>query len=57
MNTFIQDVGRIRGKLNQIGVPSVIANANWDGETAYYFNQIIPFYIMHRRDSTFILDK
>jgi tetratricopeptide (TPR) repeat protein len=57
INTFVVDIRRLRGKLNQIGVPNVIENANWDGETAYYFNQSIPFLIMYRSDSTFMLDK
>lgn len=56
-NTYTQIVRRLRGKIEQVGVPiSIIDNKEYQGQTAYYYNQKIPFQIMHRTDATFILD-
>ncbi|KAA9022859.1 tetratricopeptide repeat protein [Niallia endozanthoxylica] len=57
-NTYIQTVGRIRGKFNSVQVPQpVIMNKRHRGQTGYYYNQTIPFAIIHRIDSIFLLDR
>ena len=55
-NTYTKNVERIREKIKKVEVPIfIIDNKEFDGETAYYYNQKIPFIIMHRTDATFIL--
>ena len=50
-NSFIQTVRRIRDKLEQLkGIDDFIISTQYRGETAYYFNEEIPFCVMYRVD-------
>ncbi|MFV8829544.1 hypothetical protein [Alkalihalobacterium sp. APHAB7] len=55
-NTFTQNVIRLRAKLKQVDINTpVIENRLGMSETAYYYNQLVPYLIMHRSDDSFIL--
>ncbi|MEH7085972.1 hypothetical protein V7139_24995 [Neobacillus drentensis] len=49
-NTYTQNVTRLKNKLTQKGFPPIIENTRYRNETAYYFNQAYPFYVMYRVD-------
>ncbi|WP_147533004.1 hypothetical protein [Bacillus marasmi] len=55
-NTYIQNITRLNQRLSNAGIPiKVIENKPDHQETAYYYNQLIPFIIIHRSDDNFIL--
>lgn len=57
-NTVIQNVSRLRRKLASLGISSeVITNTTYHGQTAYFFNESIPYIVMHRSDESFILQR
>jgi len=57
-NTYVQTVRRIREKVQSVQVlQSVIINKRHRGQTGYYYNQMVPFAIIHRIDSIFLLDR
>ncbi|GAE94686.1 ABC transporter related [Gracilibacillus boraciitolerans JCM 21714] len=58
-NTFTQSVRRLKRKMEQNDVPaSVIINSrSLNSEPAYYYTDAMPYIIMHRTDTTFILDQ
>jgi len=47
-NTFTQSVTRLRRKLTQIGIPPIIQTTRYQNETAYYYNNAYPFYVLYR---------
>jgi tetratricopeptide (TPR) repeat protein len=49
-NTYIQSVNRLRNRLSNQGFPSVIQQTSFQEETAYYYDESYPFYIMYRVD-------
>lgn len=55
---FRKAVNRLKEKLGNAGVPeSSVINKRHQNETAYYYNQTIPFLLMYRIDHTFILSQ
>ncbi|OXS64603.1 hypothetical protein B0G93_101514 [Bacillus sp. V-88] len=55
-NTYVQNISRIRRKLKDIGIPEgMIVNKVGSNETAYYYEHLIPYIIIHRTDETFLL--
>jgi tetratricopeptide (TPR) repeat protein len=56
-NTYIQNITRIRRKLKDLGIPEgMIVNNVGSNETAYYYEHLIPYIIIHRTDETFLLN-
>jgi tetratricopeptide (TPR) repeat protein len=49
-NTYITNVSRLRRKLIQQGIPSMIQTKRYQNETGYYYDRSYPFYIMYRSD-------
>ncbi|WP_100011643.1 tetratricopeptide repeat protein [Lentibacillus sediminis] len=57
-NTFTQNVRRLERKMGEKGVPeTVIRSDSLNNEPVYFYTRSIPYIIMHRIDSTFILDQ
>ncbi|MBM7647486.1 tetratricopeptide (TPR) repeat protein [Bacillus ectoiniformans] len=57
-NTFIQRMRRLKRKLVNFGLPeTVIQNKRPSSEPAYYFDENIPFLVMHRSDRSFMLNR
>ncbi|MGM0901588.1 MAG: tetratricopeptide repeat protein [Bacillota bacterium] len=57
-NTYTQTIRRIREKIARLEtLPPVILNTRFRGQTAYYFNGKIPYAVIHRSDSSFILEE
>ncbi|WP_338448424.1 hypothetical protein R4Z09_19615 [Niallia oryzisoli] len=55
-NTYIQNVRRIQKKIESLsGTHPVITNKRYQGQTGYYYNQTIPYTIIHRSDHSFTL--
>jgi hypothetical protein len=56
-NTYVQSITRIRRKLKELGIPEgMIVNKVGSNETAYYYEHLIPYIIIHRTDETFLLN-
>jgi tetratricopeptide (TPR) repeat protein len=49
-NTYTTNVSRLRRKLVQQGIPSMILTKRYHNETGYYYDGSYPFYIMYRSD-------
>ena len=55
-NTFVQAITRLRRRVNQCEIPTtLIRTGSYQNETAYYYSKEIPFIVIHRSDSSFIL--
>ncbi|MDM5224975.1 tetratricopeptide repeat protein [Cytobacillus sp. NJ13] len=52
-NTFIKSIERLRGALRSIEIPEIIDVSQYRGETAYYFNESVPFTVLFRVDDAF----
>lgn len=52
-NTFIKSIERLRGTLRSIDIPEIIDVTQYRGETAYYFNESVPFTVLFRVDEAF----
>lgn len=50
LNTYTQNVTRLKNKLTQKGFPPNIETTRYRNETAYYYNHAYPFYVMYRVD-------
>lgn len=56
-NTYTKNIERIREKSINLGIPiEIISNIRHHGQTAYFYNRKIPFAIIHRSDSSFLLE-
>lgn len=49
-NTFIKSIERLRVTLRSIDIPEIIDVTQYRGETAYYFNESVPFTVLFRVD-------
>ncbi|WP_164669399.1 hypothetical protein [Virgibacillus doumboii] len=57
-NTFVQNIHRLKERMTKVGIPeSIITRVPLIGESAYFFTGEIPYLIMYRTDSSFILDE
>ncbi|MBN8203465.1 tetratricopeptide repeat protein [Bacillus sp. NTK034] len=52
-NTFIKSIERLRVTLGSIDIPEIIDVTKYRGETAYYFNESVPFTVLFRVDEAF----
>lgn len=52
-NTFIKSIERLRVTLKSIDIPAIIDVTQYRGETAYYFNESVPFTVLFRVDEAF----
>lgn len=52
-NTFIKSIERMRVTLRSIDLPEIIDVIQYKGETAYYFNESVPFTVLFRVDEAF----
>ncbi|MCM3401128.1 tetratricopeptide repeat protein [Cytobacillus oceanisediminis] len=52
-NTFIKSIERLRVTLRSIDIPEIIDVSQYRGETAYYFNESVPFTVLFRVDEAF----
>ncbi|WP_282139575.1 tetratricopeptide repeat protein [Cytobacillus oceanisediminis] len=52
-NTFIKSIERLKGALRSIEIPEIIDVTQDGGETAYYFNESVPFTVLFRVDEAF----
>lgn len=52
-NTFIKSIERLRVTLRSIDIPEIIDVTQYRGETAYYFNESVPFTVLFRVDDAF----
>jgi tetratricopeptide (TPR) repeat protein len=56
-NTYTQNVARLRTKLINAGISdSVIESKSTPAGPGYYFNENLPYFIIHRSDASFILN-
>lgn len=49
-NTFRKAINRLRNKLREVGLDCCVMKKNYLGETAYYFDQNIPYTVLYRVD-------
>lgn len=53
-NTYVQNIRRLKQKLDRISLPEqIIENKRHNNQTGYYYNGNIPFTIIHRSDDPF----
>ena len=52
-NTFIKSIERLRETLRSIDIPEIIDVTQYNGSTAYYFNETVPFTVLFRVDDAF----
>ncbi|MFK2825334.1 tetratricopeptide repeat protein [Bacillus sp. B190/17] len=50
IENFRQKIRRIRHDMRECRIPDVIQTTNYAGETAYYFDQSLPYIVMYRVD-------
>ena len=57
IDAYRQRVSRLNRKLRDAGIDDrIIESKNVNNETVYYYNNLIPFVIIHRTDDSFALD-
>ncbi|SET56618.1 Transcriptional regulatory protein, C terminal [Oceanobacillus limi] len=57
-NTYVQNITRLRRKLQDLNIQDkLIENKNGSRETAYFYNGMFEYCIIHRSDETFILQE
>ncbi|MBM7702111.1 hypothetical protein [Metabacillus iocasae] len=49
-DAFKRAISRLRGKIRECDIPNIIQTTNHYGETAYYFDGQLPYYVMYRVD-------
>ncbi|MBY0155548.1 tetratricopeptide repeat protein [Cytobacillus firmus] len=52
-NTFIKSIERLKEALRSIEIPEIFDVTQYRGETAYYFNESVPFTVLFRVDEAF----
>ncbi|KAF0821240.1 tetratricopeptide repeat protein [Cytobacillus firmus] len=55
-NTFIKSIERLRTRLKTLNMPDIIDVKQYQGETAYYFNETVPYIVLFRVDDVFAND-
>ncbi|MCS0671614.1 tetratricopeptide repeat protein [Cytobacillus firmus] len=55
-NTFIKSIERLRTRMKALNMPDIIDVKQYQGETAYYFNEMIPYIVLFRVDDAFAND-
>lgn len=47
-NTYVQKVGRLQKKIREFQIPKIIESDRSRTQTAYYYNELVPFVVMER---------
>ncbi|WP_394139056.1 tetratricopeptide repeat protein [Cytobacillus oceanisediminis] len=55
-NTFIKSIERLRTRMKTLSMPDIIDVKQYRGETAYYFNETVPYIVLFRVDDAFAND-
>ncbi|MCC3646871.1 hypothetical protein JGK52_09285 [Cytobacillus oceanisediminis] len=55
-NTFIKSIERLRTRLKTLNMPDIIDVTQYQGETAYYFNETVQYIVLFRVDDAFAND-
>ncbi|MBX9975205.1 tetratricopeptide repeat protein [Cytobacillus firmus] len=55
-NTFIKSIERLRTRLKTLNMPDIIDVKQYQGETAYYFNETVQYIVLFRVDDAFAND-
>ncbi|MEK3820301.1 hypothetical protein MKY20_14640 [Cytobacillus sp. FSL W8-0315] len=55
-NTFIKSIERLGTRMKTLSMPDIIDVKQYRGETAYYFNETVPYIVLFRVDDAFAND-
>lgn len=55
-NTFIKSIERLRTRMKTLNMPDIIDVKQYQGETAYYFNETVQYIVLFRVDDVFAND-